>query len=292
VRLSVIIPSYNGSHKLHGLMLDLSHQTLPASEVIVVLDGSRDDSLEQLEQWTTRLGSPLKVIYTPNGGRAVARNTGAREAVSELLLFFDDDIRIEPQLLDNHLKAQIAHPGCIHFGFALLEKGNEEMDPFTRYRVRQEKRWFAPYSEASLIQTENFTFTSQNFSILRSDFDRMGGFDERLRDSEDFDFAARWIISNGELWQMPDLRVGHRDVCTPVRYIGRQVEYRIWKKNLLQLHPEYRHYFATQFVFLDQSNRKSNSWLINLIGQWLKEDGSGAKWIPDRIISHYLTVCS
>ena len=273
-------------------MLDLSHQTLPASEVIVVLDGSRDDSLEQLEQWTTRLGSPLKVIYTPNGGRAVARNTGAREAVSELLLFFDDDIRIEPQLLDNHLKAQIAHPGCIHFGFALLEKGNEEMDPFTRYRVRQEKRWFAPYSEASLIQTENFTFTSQNFSILRSDFDRMGGFDERLRDSEDFDFAARWIISNGELWQMPDLRVGHRDVCTPVRYIGRQVEYRIWKKNLLQLHPEYRHYFATQFVFLDQSNRKSNSWLINLIGQWLKEDGSGAKWIPDRIISHYLTVCS
>ncbi len=273
-------------------MLDLSHQTLPASEVIVVLDGSRDDSLEQLEQWTTRLGSPLKVIYTPNGGRAVARNTGAREAVSELLLFFDDDIRIEPQLLDNHLKAQIAHPGCIHFGFALLEKGNEEMDPFTRYRARQEKRWFAPYSEASLIQTENFTFTSQNFSILRSDFDRMGGFDERLRDSEDFDFAARWIMSKGMLWQIPELRVGHRDVCTPDRYIRRQLEYRIWKQNLLTLHPEYIQLFASHFTFLDQSNRKSNSWLINLIGQWLKEDGSGAKWIPDRIISHYLTVCS
>lgn len=285
-----MIPSFNGAHKLSYLLHDLTLQSRLAEEVIVVLDGSTDDSLQVLATWADKFKGSLQVMYSSNGGRAVARNKGANLATGDLLVFFDDDVRLHVSVLERHEKAQQERPEAIHFGFALLGMGDLKPDPFSAYRIRQEARWNQPFSADCAITTELFAFTSQNFSVQRSLFTEFGGFDERLRDSEDFDLAARWIIQGRALWQLPELRVGHRDNCSPGKYISRQREYKLWKSKLLLLHPEYRHVFKPQFTFLEVSEKPKSGFMRQLIGKLLEQDGSGAAWIPDRLISYYLTV--
>jgi glycosyltransferase involved in cell wall biosynthesis len=89
--VSVIIPTYNGKHKVANLLDSLATQTYDNFEIIVSIDGSSDDTFEYLN---TRISAfkNLIVLNEPNGGRAVCRNRGALKAKGELLLFLDDDM--------------------------------------------------------------------------------------------------------------------------------------------------------------------------------------------------------
>src|SRR6187397_1060160 len=93
---SVIIPTYNGAHKVVNVLRALEQQTHLPDEVVVVIDGSTDNTAELLRTNTFKLPS-LRIIEQPNGGRAQVRNRGAKEASQDLLIFFDDDMRPVPQ---------------------------------------------------------------------------------------------------------------------------------------------------------------------------------------------------
>ena len=70
-------------------------QTLPPDEIIAIDDGSTDESLHILEQYSERLPA-MRVIQRENGGLSVARNTGLEAAQGKWLSFIDSDDFIEP----------------------------------------------------------------------------------------------------------------------------------------------------------------------------------------------------
>lgn len=99
VKVSVIIPVYNGGMLLQKCLDDLICQTLEEIEIICVNDGSTDDTPEILEQYAKR-DSRILPFHQGNGGAAAARNYGLTKARGRYVLFLDADDFFEPDMLE------------------------------------------------------------------------------------------------------------------------------------------------------------------------------------------------
>ncbi len=97
--ISVVIPCYNGAKYLRETLDSVLVQTHPVLEVIVVDDGSTDDSAAIAESF----GPPVRVIRQPNQGESVARNRGIDEARGDWVAFLDADDLWEPEKLARQL---------------------------------------------------------------------------------------------------------------------------------------------------------------------------------------------
>ena len=95
---SVIIPNYNNGSTLARAIRSVQAQTYPAHEIIVIDDGSSDDSAAVAAQFAGQ------IIYVkqPNSGVAVARNHGAQRATGDWLAFVDADDEFTPDRLAAH----------------------------------------------------------------------------------------------------------------------------------------------------------------------------------------------
>src|SRR5262249_59293001 len=94
--ISVVIPCYNGARFLRETLASVLAQTLPPLEVLVIDDGSTDDSGAVAESF----GPPVRVIRQPNQGESVARNRGIEEAKGEWVGFLDADDLWNPDKLE------------------------------------------------------------------------------------------------------------------------------------------------------------------------------------------------
>lgn len=101
---SVIIPTYNRAEKLRSCLAALSNQTQPACdfEIIVVVDGSTDETVQMLADLKTPFA--LRVISQPNSGQSVALNRGVAESRGCISIFLDDDIVVTPRFVAEHLR--------------------------------------------------------------------------------------------------------------------------------------------------------------------------------------------
>jgi glycosyltransferase involved in cell wall biosynthesis len=82
MKVSVIISTYNGAHKISDLLDNLVKQTIRDFEVIVVIDGSTDNTLSVVESYMNSFAT-IRTIWQKNSGRSKVRNQGAKEAVGE-----------------------------------------------------------------------------------------------------------------------------------------------------------------------------------------------------------------
>lgn len=89
LKASIIIPMYNAENKIQELIEALSKQKEKGFEVIIVDDGSTDNSVVVLKK--IRINFPLKLIKQKNSGPAVARNKGAKNAKADIIIFLDSD---------------------------------------------------------------------------------------------------------------------------------------------------------------------------------------------------------
>ena len=94
--ISVIIPAYNAEKTLKNCLQSLEQQTFKDFEIIVVNDGSTDQTPKIL----TASDPKIKVINQKNAGAAAARNRGAKEAQGELIIFCDADLILKPKMLE------------------------------------------------------------------------------------------------------------------------------------------------------------------------------------------------
>ena len=97
--LSVIIPVYNSELYLDRCLQSLLNQTYQNLEIILINDGSTDQSLSMCQSFEKN-DSRIKVIDQQNGGVSVARNRGMQEACGKLITFVDSDDWIEPDMYE------------------------------------------------------------------------------------------------------------------------------------------------------------------------------------------------
>ena len=107
--VSIIVPVYNVEEYLRECVDSILNQTYSDVEVILVDDGSTDQSGNICDEYA-KMDSRIKMIHKKNGGVSAARNTGIGEASGEYLMFVDSDDAIHPELVE----AYMTHlSGCI-----------------------------------------------------------------------------------------------------------------------------------------------------------------------------------
>ena len=98
-KVSVIIPVYNVEEYIRECLTSVVNQTLKDIEIIVVNDGTEDQSIERIKDIITN-DIRIKLINKENGGLSSARNVGITNACSEYLLFLDSDDYLTLDALD------------------------------------------------------------------------------------------------------------------------------------------------------------------------------------------------
>lgn len=96
--VSIIIPTYNSSDYITETLTKLEKQTYPNFEIVIVNDGSKDNTSNVLREYGLT-HSRLIIINKENGGVSSARNTGIRKAQGQFICFMDDDDEIDPNYL-------------------------------------------------------------------------------------------------------------------------------------------------------------------------------------------------
>lgn len=102
--ISIIVPIYNAAHYLNACMDSLLSQTEKELQIILVDDGSTDESLSLAKTYKDR--DPRVECYSqPHAGQSAARNEGLRHAKGEYIAFVDADDSLEPEWCAQYLKA-------------------------------------------------------------------------------------------------------------------------------------------------------------------------------------------
>jgi GT2 family glycosyltransferase len=229
--VSMIVPTYNGAHKLPILLQALKQQVFTNFELIVVVDGSTDDTIEVLEKLRTSFPR-LRIITQQNRGRAAVRNNGARHAKGNLLIFFDDDMLPLPTCVAEHVAHHTTHPGSILVGGICEMEGEKD---FQKFRASLSRKWLHPLreNEHQPIKKESLYLTAANCSILRDSFFNLGGFDERLTDAEDYELALRAQKAGVFIYYRHAAFAWHNDNATGKTYIKRLRQYNKAHKKLI-----------------------------------------------------------
>jgi glycosyltransferase involved in cell wall biosynthesis len=187
---TVIVPCYNGARFLPDTIASVLGQTIVPGEIIVVDDGSTDDSADV----AARMGTPVRVIRQRNQGESVARNVGLAAATGDYVLFLDADDLLAPESLARLAAAVAAHPGAVAvMGSALFT--DDPAVPFERY-IPQHTSFFPTIVQTNLGPPHCW-YLPRELAV------RVGGFREDLINSEDWEFWGRIALTGAQLVSVP-----------------------------------------------------------------------------------------
>ncbi len=180
-QLSIIIPAYNQGRYITATLESALAQTHPQVEVIVVNDGSTDDTAERIAPYAGR----IQIIQQANRGLSGARNTGYAASIGDYVLFLDSDDLLQPtalQQMSRVLDEEPAH-GLVYCAWQQIHADTGatlgEVHPGYSGRVVKE------------LLLRRFFFFGSSALIRRRALDQVGPFDESLLWGDDADMWLR-----------------------------------------------------------------------------------------------------
>lgn len=176
IQVSVVIPTYNSADFLGEALQSVFDQTFDDYEIIVVDDGSTDNTRSLIERYANR----IRYIYQDNGGASKARNRGIAGARGKYIAFLDADDRWEPDKLEKQVGILSANP---ELGMVFTDAvGFNENGPLPR--TGQKKSLLMQGDVAQNIFMYSGVGTP-SVMVRKTVFDRVGIFDEELFLAED-----------------------------------------------------------------------------------------------------------
>jgi glycosyltransferase involved in cell wall biosynthesis len=208
-RVSIIVPSYNHAPFLRAALDSVLAQDHADRELIVVDDGSTDDSISIVRSY----GDRLRLIEQRGGRQARARNLALQVATGELVAFLDSDDRWLPRRLSAAVTAMAAHPqaGVVWSDFIYVDGQGRPLG---------EGRWQGaaaarPSADFARTLIAGNPICNGTVTVRRAALDAIGGFDERVP-----------RVCDGAAWYQIAAR-GHGFVHLPQRLL----EYRLHGRN-------------------------------------------------------------
>jgi glycosyltransferase involved in cell wall biosynthesis len=208
--VSVVIPTYNRAHLVTKAVASALAQTVPPLEVIVVDDGSTDDTRTRLSPY----GTSCRYLYQTNQGVSAARNLGIGEARGEFIAFLDSDDVWHPRKLEYQLRALGERPEVGLLGTGAMEWPASSFPEIATYdagRVR-----LLPWSTIAVRNGLGTSSVMTRSAVLKA----AGGFDPVMKGSEERDLWLRiaevssvaildlplvgWCVFAGGLGLQPD----------------------------------------------------------------------------------------
>lgn len=186
-KVDIIIPAYNAARYLPAAIESVIAQTFDDWRILLVDDGSTDNTAEVVAPFAGQLGPKLLYIHQPNAGLPAARNTAIRNSSAEFLALLDADDVWLPCRLSESLKCFEGRPQVgLSYGFNdRIDPDGNIIDTFDRRQKHGEGR-IAPY-----IYTRRVDLPCPTITFRRSAVDEVGLFDESLRATEDRDLWFR-----------------------------------------------------------------------------------------------------
>ena len=240
LEISVVVSTYQRPRHLRRCLLSLAAQQYMAGqfEVIVVDDGSQDETAEMVAAFRNEAPFPLKFCTHPHDGFQLARcrNSGIRASLAPYLLFTDGDCIFPPNHLRRHLDARkpgVARAGdCIRIDASTCERIDDESISSgqfvelvdSRLRRSLRKTHLKSLGYQVLRHSDRPKLIGWNMAVWREHLEQVNGFDEQFRGwgCEDDDLAARLRMSGVRiatalgythgyhLWHPPHQTTPHR----------------------------------------------------------------------------------
>jgi glycosyltransferase involved in cell wall biosynthesis len=192
--VAVVIPSYNHSQYIEQTLASVFRQTLRPQEVHVIDDGSTDDSLRVIERAFAGAG-PIRCSLTARENRGISktRNELYAATTTDFVAFLDSDDLYAPRRLQRMLEG--APHGGMYFAFSgincMSELGRVKLDDWhDDYHLMLGQGMSFPTAGFALLRS-NIAITASNFVVSRGLFDAVGGFDDRIKICQDWDFAVQ-----------------------------------------------------------------------------------------------------
>ena len=191
-KVSVIIPTYNRAQMVCQAIDSVLDQAFDNCEIVVVDDGSTDETEEILHR---RYGDRITYLYQDNQGRASARNRGVRVSSGEYLQFLDSDdwllphaLEIQANFLDRHPEVDVIYGDGYYC--------NQNGEPIQR--ISEERPPTPEEGLLAIMILHNIVVATHSAMVRRRALEELdhSGFDEHLRGTEDADFWLR-LAANG-----------------------------------------------------------------------------------------------
>ncbi|NUM50706.1 MAG: glycosyltransferase [Flavobacteriales bacterium] len=200
--VSIVIPCYNAEKFIGETIKSILSQSYKNIEVIIVNDGSTDDSIKIIKNSEAE---NIKIIEQKNSGVSIARNVGMQASIGEFIIFFDADDRMSPEFIEKRMKIFYNHSsidyvcGFIHSfekeGEFLTQhiKGASEN---TEFDVLLYNPDIATCPSNYLIKKKSLVLNKINFNpLLESSADRFF-----LLEMAKYNLKGEMLTSGGELY--------------------------------------------------------------------------------------------
>jgi glycosyltransferase involved in cell wall biosynthesis len=215
---SVVISTHNRAHYLaEGLKSLAAQQCRVPFEVIVVDNGSTDDTAKVLEAWT-QTDSRFRRLFEPRLGLSYGKNAGIRNARAPLILFTDDDTIVDANWVQSYadLFARRAHEEIVAGGAQLPIPHDLGSWPAWFDERAAAELGLLHYGEERELQSPDYVWGA-NMAVPRRLFDRVGLWNESVGRAgghrgtfEDTEFQDRVRAARGAVWFCPTAIVSHR----------------------------------------------------------------------------------
>lgn len=197
-KISVIVPVYNRRNLVTRCLDSILAQTYRPISLIVVDNGSDDDTAEVVSKWITRNSSEnfkATLLFENKRGACAARNRGLAEVKTPLVCFFDSDDVMLPNLLEKAL-AEFADNPQLELLFwraeIIRERGKAKPKRFSTRNIWKRHLY-------------NGLLATQDFMVTTELADRAGGWDVNLPAWNDWEFGVRLLLKARNVKGIPDI---------------------------------------------------------------------------------------
>jgi glycosyltransferase involved in cell wall biosynthesis len=204
--VTVVLPMYNAAATIDATIESVLAQSFERFELIVVDDGSTDDSLRCVIKYAQD-DPRLRLVSRTNGGVSAARNLGASLGSAPLIAFIDADDLWDQSKLTKHVEMHHEHPR-LAASYARIAFIAEDAVGLSGAQTLSS---LCPHMPMLLdVLGDNPVCTTSNFVVRRDWFEMLGGFNEDLSFAEDQDLVARLVNSLGQLGGIDAVLTGYR----------------------------------------------------------------------------------
>lgn len=182
-RVSVVIPTYNRGRFIKNAIMSVLAQTYKDYEIIVVDDGSTDDTWKIVKKF----GDKVRYIYQKNRGPSAARNTGIKHANGKYIAFLDSDDRFLPKKLEKQMNFIKKNPNCRYLYTWYYNVNSKGKRTKLRKSMVFKKREYLQYA----LYIRKFMIRTSTLLVEKKVFEKTGLFNEKYWFSQDWDMWLR-----------------------------------------------------------------------------------------------------
>jgi glycosyltransferase involved in cell wall biosynthesis len=183
-KITALIPTYNCERYIRDAVDSVLAQTYPVHEVIVVDDGSTDNTKEALDGYANR----IRYIRQANAGPPAARNTGIARATGDLIALLDSDDLWVARKIELQMDYLQQNPGC---GLVYTDMKTFDDTGVIEESVKVSRNLSLPSGRIFPQVFAETLFQTSAVLIRKSCIDAVGGFDTGLRMGDDYEFFMR-----------------------------------------------------------------------------------------------------